>query len=149
MGDEGGKARLLLREVEGAHAGTAGVAQHAVEGGAGGVVAEDGEGGGDGVDGEEEETAFEEEGVDAEIDVVLVMPEAEAPTDGGSDTIEGEDTPSKKHTDAEGAGLAGVEGMRLCLGAAEEVVEAAGLGIEEGLEVGEINLQLCGGCDIW
>lgn len=139
MGDESGKARFLPREVEGAHAETAGIAQHTVEGGAGGVVAKDGEGGADGVDGKEEETAFEEEGVDAEIDVVLVVPKADAPIDGGSDTIDGKNAPGIEHTDAEGAGMVGVEGMGVCFGTTEEVVEAAGLGVEEGLEVGEVG----------
>ena len=149
MGYEGGKARLFPRDVEGAHAETAGIAQHTVEGGAGGVVAEDGEGGADGVDGEEEEAAFEEEGIDAEIDVVLVVPEADAPIDGGSDTVDGEDAPGIEHADAEGSGTAGVEGMGACLGTAEEVVEAAGLGVEEGLEVGETNLLLANAREIW
>ena len=103
MGDESGKARFLPREVEGAHAETAGIAQHTVEGGAGGVVAKDGEGGADGVDGKEEEAAFEEEGVDAEIDVVLVVPKADAPIDGGSDTIDGKNAPGIEHAGAESA----------------------------------------------
>lgn len=103
MGDESGKARLFPREVEGAHAKTTGIAQHTVEGGAGGVVAEDGEGGADGVEGKEEEAAFEEEGVDAEIDVVLIAPEADAPIDGGSDTIDGKNAPGIEHAGAESA----------------------------------------------
>lgn len=149
MSDEGGKARLFPRDVEGAHAETAGIAQHAVEGGAGGVEAEDGEGGADGVDGKEKKTAFEEEGVDAEIDVVLVVPEADAPIDGGSDTIDGEDAPGIEHTGAESAGMVGVEGSEARLGTTEEVVEAARLGVEEGLEVGETNLLLRCACEIW
>lgn len=139
LGDERGKARFLPREVEGAHAETAGLAQHAVEGGAGGVVAEDGEGGADGVNGKEEKAAFEEESVDAEVAVELVVPETDSPIDGGSDAIKGEDAPGIEHTDAEGAGMVGVEGMGVCFGTTEEDVEAAGLGVEEGLEVGEVG----------
>lgn len=137
MGDEGGEARWLPREVEGTHAKTTGIAQHAVEGGRGGVVAEDSNGSADGVDGEEEEAAFEEEGVDAEVDVELVMPEADAPIDGGSNAIEGEDAPGMEQADPEGAGMANVESLGAGLWTTEDVVEAAGLGIEEGLEVGE------------
>ena len=103
VGDESGKARFLPREVEGAHAETAGIAQHTVEGGAGGVVAKDGEGGADGIDGKEEETAFEEEGVDAEVNVELIVPKADAPIDGGSDTIDGKNAPGIEHAGAESA----------------------------------------------
>ena len=35
--------------------------------------------------------------------------------------------------------MAGVEGSGACLGTIEEVVEAARLGVEEGLEVGEVG----------
>lgn len=38
--------------------------------------------------------------------------------------------------------MAGVEGSGARLGTTEEVVEAARLGVEEGLEVGETNLLL-------
>lgn len=100
-------------------------------------MAEYGNGGAYRIDGEGDETAFEEESVDAKVDVILVIPEADTPIDGGSDAIEGKDSPSIEHADAEGAGVAGVDGLGASFGPVEENVEATCLCIEERLKVVE------------
>lgn len=71
------------------HTGTASETQHTVEADAGGVVAEDGEGCGDGLDGNEDIDEFDEEGEESVVDVVIVVPKGDTPTDGGHETKEG------------------------------------------------------------
>lgn len=61
------------------------MAQHTVEADKCGVVSEDGERGGDGIGGECEEDEFEEDREEADIDVVVVLPERDSPIEGGDD----------------------------------------------------------------
>ena len=130
------------------HTGTTSETQHAVETDVGGVVAEDGEGCGDGLYGNEDVDEFDEEGEEPVVDVIVEVPEGDAPEDGGHDAENGEDAPGIEHADAEATGVGEVEDIGVGLGATEEVVEAAGVIVKERLEVIEDNLLLADACEI-
>ena len=147
--DDTRPAPVRTRRIMGFHVHAADEARHAGDGDTGGMMTADDKIEIEAVEGEDGVGGGEDNAGDADEDVGVGQ-EGEEGVDTGGDVEDGEDEVFGHDATAPGAAVPEVEtdGTGLGVGG-KEVVDATGLLVPEGLEVGEDILLLRFACEIW